>query len=135
MMVAVTVAIALAATGVAENLIGFFTIVGASFGPICGAMTADYLLSGKKWAGPREGVSVAGYGAWALGFLVGILPFLPVSPESEIGRSAGCRVQLHHGVHRVCDILQNGSGAEARTGAYRREHPTRPGLVRVRVSA
>jgi cytosine permease len=24
---------------------------------------------------------VAGYGAWALGFLVGILPFLPVSPE------------------------------------------------------
>ena len=80
MMVAVTVAIALAATGVAENLIGFFTIVGASFGPICGAMTADYLLSGKRWAGPREGVSVAGYGAWALGFLVGILPFLPVSP-------------------------------------------------------
>ena len=81
MMVAVTVAIALAATGVAENLIGFFTIVGASFGPICGAMTADYILSGKKWAGPREGVSIAGYGAWALGFLVGILPFLPVSPE------------------------------------------------------
>jgi cytosine permease len=81
MMAAVTVAIALAATGIAENLIGFFTIVGASFGPICGAMTADYLLSGKKWAGPREGISLAGYGAWALGFLVGILPFLPVSPE------------------------------------------------------
>jgi cytosine permease len=66
---------------VAANLIGFFTIVGASFGPICGAMTADYILSGKKWAGPRQGISVAGYGAWALGFLVGILPFLPVSPE------------------------------------------------------
>ena len=42
-------------------------------------MTADYLLSGRKWAGPREGISIAGYGAWALGFLVGILPFLPVS--------------------------------------------------------
>jgi cytosine permease len=42
-------------------------------------MLADYLLSGKKWAGPREGVSIAGYGAWALGFVVGILPFLPVS--------------------------------------------------------
>ena len=81
MMVGVTVAIALAVTGVAENLIGFFTIVGASFGPICGAMAADYLLSGRKWAGPRAGVSVAGYGAWALGFLVGILPFLPVSDE------------------------------------------------------
>lgn len=84
MMVAVTVAIALAATGVAANLIGFFTIVGASFGPICGAMTADYILSGKRWAGPREGVSVAGYTAWALGFLVGILPFLPVSESVKL---------------------------------------------------
>jgi cytosine permease len=81
MMIGVTVAILLAITGVAANLIGFFTIVGASFGPICGAMAADYLLSGRKWAGPREGINMAGYGAWALGFLVGILPFLPVSPE------------------------------------------------------
>lgn len=81
MMVGVTVAIVLAVTGVAENLIGFFTIVGASFGPICGAMAADYLLSGRKWAGPRAGISAAGYGAWATGFLVGILPFLPVSEE------------------------------------------------------
>jgi cytosine permease len=77
----VTVAIALAVTGLAANLIGFFTIVGASFGPICGAMAADYLLSGRRWPGPREGINIAGYGAWALGFLVGILPFLPVSPE------------------------------------------------------
>jgi cytosine permease len=80
-MVGMTVAIILAVTGVAANLIGFFTIVGASFGPIAGAMAADYLLSGKKWAGPREGINWAGYGAWAVGFLVGILPFLPVSPE------------------------------------------------------
>ncbi|MFN3324638.1 MAG: cytosine permease [Bryobacteraceae bacterium] len=80
-MAGVTVAIVLAVTGAAENLIGFFTIVGASFGPICGAMMADYLLSGKRWAGPREGINMAGYGAWALGFLVGLLPFLPVSAE------------------------------------------------------
>ena len=80
-MVGVTIAIVLAVTGVAANLIGFFVIVGASFGPICGAMAADYLLSGKKWAGPRQGINWAGYGAWALGFLVGILPNLPVSPE------------------------------------------------------
>lgn len=80
-MVGMTVAIVLAVTGVAENLVGFFTIVGASFGPICGAMTADYLLSGRKWAGPREGVNMAGYAAWAVGFIVGILPFLPI-PEN-----------------------------------------------------
>jgi cytosine permease len=78
-MAGVTVAILLAITGAAGNLIGVFTIVGASFGPICGAMTADYLLAGRRWAGPREGINWAGYLAWALGFLVGIIPFLPVS--------------------------------------------------------
>jgi cytosine permease len=80
-MVGVTISIVLAVTGVAQNLIGFFSIVGASFGPICGAMMADYLLAGRKWAGPRRGINWAGYIAWALGFLVGILPFLPLSPE------------------------------------------------------
>jgi cytosine permease len=80
-MVGATIAILLAVTGVAGNLVNVFTIVGASFGPICGAMTADYLLSGKRWAGPRLGINWAGYIAWALGFLVGILPFLPVPQE------------------------------------------------------
>jgi cytosine permease len=46
-------------------------------------MTADYLLSGKRWAGPRLGINWAGYIAWALGFLVGIIPFLPVSQEVQ----------------------------------------------------
>jgi cytosine permease len=80
-MVGVTIAIILAVTGYAANLVSFFTIVGASFGPICGAMAADYLLSGKQWAGPREGINLAGYGSWAVGFLVGVLPFLPVSDD------------------------------------------------------
>jgi cytosine permease len=80
-MLAATMAVVLAITGLAGNLIGLFTIIGASFGPICGAMTADYLLSGRKWAGPREGINFAGYGAWALGFFVGILPFLPIADE------------------------------------------------------
>lgn len=82
-MAGMTVAILLSVTGAAENLVGFFTIVGASFGPICGAMAADYLRSGKKWAGPRAGINWAGYGAWAVGFVVGILPFLPVSAEVQ----------------------------------------------------
>ena len=65
------VAAILAITGVAANLVGLFTIIGASFGPIIGAMVADYLLSGKKWAGPRSGINFAGYGAWAVGFVIG----------------------------------------------------------------
>jgi len=80
-MIAAAVAVVLAITGAAGNLINVFTIIGASFGPICGAILADYLLSGRKWAGPREGVNWAGYISWALGFVVGILPFLPLSAE------------------------------------------------------
>ncbi|MGA2147004.1 MAG: cytosine permease [Bryobacteraceae bacterium] len=80
-MIGATVGIILAVTGIAGDLVGFFSIVGASFGPICGAMAADYLMNGRRWAGPRPGINWAGYGAWATGFLVGILPSLPVSPE------------------------------------------------------
>ena len=75
-LVGVTIALVLAGTGVAADLPGVFGLVGASFGPICGAMVADYLLSGGKWAGPREGINWAGYGAWAIGFVVGISPAL-----------------------------------------------------------
>lgn len=83
-MIGVTVAIVLAVTGVAANLAGFFSIVGASFGPICGAMAADWYLSGKQWAGPRDGINWAGYGAWAAGFAVGVLPFLGVNFQPAV---------------------------------------------------
>ncbi|HSM79258.1 MAG TPA: hypothetical protein VLT57_16585 [Bryobacteraceae bacterium] len=77
----VTLSILMAVTGLASHLVPFFQIIGASFGPVCGAILADYLLSGRKWAGPREGINLAGYGAWAIGFFVGIIPFLPVPEE------------------------------------------------------
>jgi cytosine permease len=82
-MAGVTVALILAITGYAADLGSVFSIVGASFGPICGAMVADYLLSGRRWAGPRAGINWAGYLAWALGFIVGILPLgiLPVPAD------------------------------------------------------
>jgi len=65
-LVGVTIGAILAVTGVAANLIGFFTIVGASFGPICGAMAADFLLAG------------------ASGFVVGILDKVPGVPASLV---------------------------------------------------
>ncbi len=77
---AVTVSGVLAITGVADNLVGFFSIVAASFGPICGAMAADYLLAGRQWSGPREGINWAGYIAWAIGFIVGIPDHIPGLP-------------------------------------------------------
>jgi cytosine permease len=70
------VSMALALTKVAGDLPSYFNIIGASFGPICGAMAADYLLASKRWSGPRAGFNPAGWIAWALGFLVGLMPNL-----------------------------------------------------------
>jgi cytosine permease len=63
--------IALVLSGKAGDAAGVFIIIGASFGPICGAMTADYLLSGRQWPGPRAGFNPAGWISWAVGFVVG----------------------------------------------------------------
>ncbi|MDO5581878.1 MAG: cytosine permease [Planctomycetia bacterium] len=53
-----------------------FTVIGASFGPVCGSMMADYFLSGCKWAGPRAGFNPAGWLAWIFGFAVGSITLL-----------------------------------------------------------
>jgi cytosine permease len=74
-----TVSILLALSGLAGKVVPVFVIIGASFGPICGAMTVDYLLAGNRWTGPRAGFNPAGWVSWALGFLVGILPNLGVN--------------------------------------------------------
>jgi cytosine permease len=81
---ALTVSVLLAVTGVANNLVGFFSLVAASFGPICGAMAADYLSSGRRWSGPRLGVNWAGCIAWLVGFLVGIPEHLPGLPTAWV---------------------------------------------------
>ena len=58
---ALTVSVLLAVTGVANNLVGFFSLVAASFGPICGAMAADYLAPGDD--GPGRGSESTGQAA------------------------------------------------------------------------
>ncbi|MCF7975066.1 MAG: cytosine permease [Phycisphaerae bacterium] len=70
------VSILLAVTGWAGQVMQVFTVIGASFGPICGAMMVDYFLSGKKWVGPRAGWNMAGWISWAVGFVVGIAPLV-----------------------------------------------------------
>jgi cytosine permease len=86
------VAVILAVTGVVASAVSVFLIIGASFGPICGAMLVDYLMAGSKWSGPRAGFNPAGWIAWALGFGVGILPNLhvnlPAAPVVAFGVGA-----------------------------------------------
>ena len=72
--------VALVISGYAGNAAGVFTIIGASFGPVCGAIAADYLLAGKGWAGPRAGFNPAGWISWIVGFAVGAFNFIPARP-------------------------------------------------------
>ncbi len=74
--VGAAVSAVLAVTGWAGDVMSVFGIIGASFGPVCGAMAVDYLLSGKKWAGPRAGWNLAGWISWVAGFIVGMLPLV-----------------------------------------------------------
>jgi cytosine permease len=73
------VSIILAVTGLAGRAGAVFTVIGASFGPICGAMLVDYLLSNGQWAGPRRGWNLAGWISWAVGFVVGIAPLVKIA--------------------------------------------------------
>jgi cytosine permease len=82
--VGTAVSILLAVFGLAGQLIPVFNIIGASFGPICGAMAVDYVMNGCKWPGPRVGFNPAGWLAWGFGFVIGIMPNLglpiPLAP-------------------------------------------------------
>jgi cytosine permease len=80
-------AIIMGVTGVAGKATFVFDIIGASFGPVCGAMVADYLLSGGKWAGPRAGLNPAGWISWVVGAAVGaynmVAPYIPALKELQ----------------------------------------------------
>ena len=68
------IAIALAISGVAGKCVAVFAFIGASFGPICGAITMEYILSKGRWSGPRAAFNPAGWIAWAIGFIIGVQP-------------------------------------------------------------
>jgi len=70
------VSILLAVTGWAADVASVFGVIGASFGPVCGAMMVDYILAGKKWAGPRASFNPAGWISWVVGFIVGMMPLV-----------------------------------------------------------
>ncbi len=74
------VAILLAITGYAGKAIIVFQIIGATFGPILGAMFVEYLFNGGKWSGPRDGFNPAGWISWIAGAVVGVLPVINVYP-------------------------------------------------------
>ena len=82
-----------------------FGIIGASFGPICGAMTADYLLAGCKWPGPRAGFNPAGWISWIVGFYVGAIGMIAAAAKAPAFADkfpAGCVHDHQSGVNVPC---------------------------------
>ena len=68
------ISIALAISGVAGKAAAVFGFIGASFGPICGAITMEYILCKGRWSGPRAAFNPAGWISWAVGFVIGVQP-------------------------------------------------------------
>jgi cytosine permease len=66
----------LVATGAAIRLEEIFTLLGALFAPMAGAMAADYVRSRGAWPGIRPGYNPSGMAAWAVGVAVGLVPLL-----------------------------------------------------------
>lgn len=66
----------LVATGAAIRLEEIFTVLGALFAPMAGAMAADYVRSRGAWPGIRPGYNPPGMAAWAVGVVVGLVPLV-----------------------------------------------------------
>lgn len=73
----------LAVTGWAGDAAGVFAVIGATFGPVCGAMCAEFLMNGGKWPGPRAGFNLAGWISWVIGAAVGAIDLFARIPGLE----------------------------------------------------
>lgn len=94
-------AIALAISGYAGKSVEVFNVIGASFGPICGALFADYFLNKGKWSGARAGLNPAGWIAWAVGFAIGILFLFKI----EVYFSPICAFVAGAVVYWICSLI------------------------------
>lgn len=64
----------LVAVGLPIRLEGIFTIMGALFAPMVGAMAGDFVRSRGNWPGIRRQFNLAGLVAWVIGFTIGMIP-------------------------------------------------------------
>jgi cytosine permease len=74
LLIGTAVAWTLIATGKAARLDVVFSLAGAAFAPVVGAMAADYVRHGGAWPGTRAGINPAGMVAWLAGLAVGLVP-------------------------------------------------------------
>ena len=93
-MAGATLGAGLAISGIPGDLLRFLTVAAALCAPLAGIMAADYWSHERRWPHPRAGVNYAGYGAWLLGVLCGLLPLLPIprvfTPVTRPAALYGC---------------------------------------------
>ncbi len=66
-----------------ERTGSIFTILGALYAPVAGAMVADATRQRSgDWNGPRPGVNFAGFLAWSVGLIVGLVPLVASALDS-----------------------------------------------------
>ena len=110
------VAIGLAVSGWAGQAADVFMLIGASFGPVCGAMMADYLLAGRKWPGPRSGWNMAGWISWIVGFAIGAAPFIGrIEAMKDIANQVPCPPMAAFIVGFVLYIILAKIGLQSKT--------------------
>jgi cytosine permease len=73
-LIGMAVAYVLIALRITARLDMVYTLLGATFAPIAGALAAESLRTASPWPGPRRGVNPAGVAAWVVGFAVGVIP-------------------------------------------------------------
>jgi len=93
-----------------------FTIIGASFGPICGQWRRTTGYRERKWGRPKKELFRR---IWSLaaGFVVGILPFLPIPAETKPYLQPAAGLQLRG---RVCGLLRSGQSRTSAEAGFRR---------------
>lgn len=81
-LVGSALAFVLIALGITSHLDRTFSLLGAAFAPVVGALTSEYVRAAGRWPGPRRGYNPAGIVAWLLGFAVGLIPVIGQALES-----------------------------------------------------
>lgn len=63
-------------TGRVQHLLPVYSLIGAVFAPISGAIAADYVRSRGRWPAARRGWNGPGWLSWAVGLVVGLTPLV-----------------------------------------------------------
>jgi hypothetical protein len=123
-----TAAWLLIAAGLAARLETIFSLMGAVFAPMVAAMAADYVRHRGAWPGARRGLNLPGVAGWAVGVLVGLVPFFAEARGWDAVRFQPAAVYAFAAALLTYLVL-GAAGSEAPLLAAAAPEPAAPGAV------